>query len=181
MTTLPDLLKDYDMSPLDRRPKTVHVQLSNTRTLLEEMGVNYCVAGGYARDMYFGRTPRDADVWLIGAEQHQLDQLDEFAIYYCWERIGGNYCEDSGDRNIDAVYKAGKVDLIVCSTEVQSLRDVMQSFDYNINQFYMNLADWNSVYAGEFDTLGTLTLCKEDVRPARIARITDIARQEGWL
>jgi len=154
--------------------------------LLDKVGCKYTVAGGFARDLYFGVTPKDVDIIIYKNPQHGAglfsyeelpesissyieDVLDVPNCYTClaYHLQEGNTNQTTSDR-LDMVFKmpGTGVDVIFynkCDTE----QDVVDNFDCNLNQFGYDRKMDNSFYIGR-SSLAQFRLVREDASDARI-------------
>ena len=142
--------------------------------LWEKYGINCIIAGGAARDVYHGRTPKDYDVIFtkemttanimmclegLGIEYQILDTFNfhfEQKHFVPSEELQVSVCS-SDDRIMYGVkiklfvsqgdYSGPEVDLLVYNCD--SLGEAVSMFDYNINQFVIR-QDGEAVFAGKF-------------------------------
>jgi hypothetical protein len=142
-------------------------------------GQLYGVAGGYPRDLYFGLKPRDIDCWVLytppqdGIGRGNVDvvvaRLDGLGIPY--EEFNMYGAED--DRSRLLVLRCPGLDIIFMET----LDGLVEGFDFNINQFYME-NEVGPVYVGQSDLNAGLVQLKwgdrvESRRPRMIAKWND--------
>lgn len=165
----------------------LEVALCATRTVLEELGITFVIAGGYARDTHFGRTPRDVDMFIVGITHEQDALLAEYVA-----NVGGSMFSDypgAVSDEIVVVYKVGPIDLIVLDDSCQSVSDVVGRFDYNINQWVMRYlrnsagecTGFVPLYVGDHETYGQLVQVNEKpVTLRRATRMYDIATEVNW-
>jgi hypothetical protein len=132
----------------------------------------WAVAGGYARDLYFGLPPKDMDVgffniagddisyikWAL--EKEGLLIMDYFDIDL--EDEGAVICADYDGNGIKGVITVkGGIDLIF--TEFENVQQWSDSFDYNINQFWIDGLD-RTTYIGSESTFGVLTFLHSNTK-----------------
>jgi len=144
-------------------------------------GERAVIAGGYARDKFHGKAPRDIDYWI---EYRTLD-IDKtgypdnvqqivnqlFAADIGFEEHNMYGSED--DRGRLAVYKIPGADLIF----VENLDHVTGNFDFNLNQYYIE-PGVGPIYVGEGDPADGLVQLKFDERcNARLAKMTTLWEQ----
>jgi hypothetical protein len=135
--------------------------------------IEYLVAGGYVRDMYFQNLPKDVDVFVADLEHvtHILNELgvsfQEFSVY-----------NDTETNRFTGVIKIGDIDIIGISEDAYSpLDQVRRYFDYNINQFA--LINGKPTFVGE--DFGRLTRASDELcTPERAAHINSIAVKVNW-
>ena len=158
------------------------LQLAVVETVLTHIGVDYVIAGGYARDTFFDeRRPKDVDIFVTEDLTHITEALHDahvaFTDYPTYDE------QDVGDGRIGGVIKVGTVDIIQCSSAATSPRDhVVRFFDYNINQFIIGY-DGDIEYVGDGTTFGKLArVYKEQIHlsETRIAKIIKIAKGVDW-
>ena len=101
-------------------------------------GESYIVAGGYARDVAFGRVPRDADVLIPfsdGVYAGVKHSLHTHGIPHTSYPV---YEDNEADPHIKRVIKLpdDEIDLIFTA---YPLRDTIDLFDYNFNKAFMDI------------------------------------------
>ena len=154
---------------------------------LDRSGVLWSVAGGYPRDLANGLTPRDCDIVLFGFgsspaiyqfEQGLVDFVHSLGIYSA-ETCGAEY----ENPRIGGVIKTTEnIDLISWSPEHQTVKDVVDNFDYNINQYIM-ARGLSGEYLIRFQGLdfGVLQqLRNSDVTPERKSKMIEHALRMDW-
>jgi hypothetical protein len=136
-------------------------------------GIAYIVAGGYVRDTYFDRPPKDVDVFVADLE-HVKHILHEFGVSFKDYSI----YEDAETNRFTGVIKIGDIDIIGISEDAYSpLDQVRRYFDYNINQFA--LINGKPTFVGA--DFGRLTKASDEVcTPERAAHINSIAVKVNW-
>lgn len=151
---------------------------------LQQIGLQYSILGGYPRDLAAGRKPKDMDICVYGqAAQEVVHELRNWLDYA--EILQDAYEEStasaSGDKNVQDVYTLKcNVDIIFwkCQTE----REVLDGFDFNINQY--KLVDLHGETGIEFlgDSMGELVPIRElsELSSARVDHMIGIAKQIGW-
>lgn len=172
--------------------------LGAVAVLAQENSFGYALVGGAVRDAYHSRPATDHDiaVWGHGSASHIS------AIQYALEELG--YIEESyhsedaeypteGDAN-DGRYeciiqysheKYPCVDILVFSSEFGTLCDVLNSFDYNLNQFGITLDDVlksqrQTAYYGGDQLYVLRQLRTAKVSSDRRQRMQDMAADYGW-
>lgn len=174
--------------------------LHNARDALYGTRCRVAVAGGAARDIALGTSPRDID--LIVCPKHP----DEVYLVLAALELGLGYKiekdfqhEESTGLLTDAVnpgdYDAlveqnrwsrvvklvapGKLGIDVLVSVDDSLEAAIQAFDFNINQFAILSAYNFPRFFGEQQ--GTLVQNRQaQVSPERITHVQNIARAAGW-
>lgn len=125
----------------------------------------YHVAGGYPRDLFFGVEPKDIDCWIEwvppadGIGRGNMDVIEGRleALGIPFEEFNMYGTED--DRYRLAVLRCPGLDLIFMET----LDGLIEGFDFNINQFYMEQGI-GPVYVGDTDLNLGLVQLKWDQR-----------------
>lgn len=118
----------------------------------------YCIAGGYARDMHFGREPKDMDIGVFNLDV--TDIVNIVSLLEAYDLIVESYIDEDelmqahyeGNHIAGIVTCVGDIDLIFCNKEVTTAGEWINTFDYNINQFL--LVEDEPIFIGE--NYGTL-------------------------
>lgn len=155
---------------------------------LDTLHTTFGINGGFARDRYFDRTPRDIDVQVYGFyDRAELDTV--FHKFACWldkeQLIEATFVtgEDySSVSNVVSVIKVRNVDFIFYDEEVGTHDDLMHNFDYNINMFNYDWKGGVSRYMGPMKTWGLLFPIKpiNELTQERQDRMIIAARAAGW-
>lgn len=140
----------------------------------------FCIAGGFARDLFYGVTPKDIDVVIVG-------QPDMYAIEDALKQAGYILTRSDGSEGVsggDAVwtevhqfehpYKLS-IDLLFSAQE--TVLDAIDTFDCNLNQFM--LRNGAPIYLGGSNAV--LKFMGASVSADRRAYIQDKARNLGWV
>jgi hypothetical protein len=124
------------------------LEWQNTLTILKEQGLSFAIAGGYARDIKHGAEPKDMDVGVFDLDVNQAQKLVD-ALHSkgliksahhglveeeteCSEAYEGNHI-------LGVLTLYGKIDIILCNYNlVTGVGDWLATFDYNINQYYLD-------------------------------------------
>lgn len=125
----------------------------------------YHVAGGYPRDIFFGLEPKDIDCWVewvppadgIGRGNMDVieERLEDLGIPFEEFNMYGT----ADDRHRLAVLRCPGLDIIFMET----LDGLIEGFDFNINQFFMEI-EIGPVYCGNTDLNKGLVQLKYDQR-----------------
>lgn len=155
--------------------------VGSINVLLGMDGFKSVIAGGFPRDVYFNRTPKDIDLWVYGSDDVDatfdmyakvVDQVkvdDDYVASYWFEdrRELGGFEEPSSDA-VGCEYALGENDnygiiktksmIDIIFTKVEGWRNPIQfivdNFDYNINEFaYIDGKVW---YFGNQNLFGLL-------------------------
>ena len=111
------------------------------------------IVGGYARDKYYGLTPKDMDICIVPTSVHTIG-----TILSLLTQLGINYeyfeCYDSKSHQQfkEMLYGVVRVfcddmpvDILV--SKLDSVQEYIDAFDYNLNQYKM-LPTGTSLYFG---------------------------------
>ncbi|NQZ74622.1 MAG: hypothetical protein HRT61_00670 [Ekhidna sp.] len=148
--------------------------------------IHMTVAGGYPRDLHFGRTPKDLDIIVCGNTEYidwlgfRLD-LDECGL------LVNAFDESeapsaSGDPRVREVMKIqGNIDIVLWNAPFMDITNVLGNFDFNINQFIM-LGDTSPMYLPSNSAdFGTLTVLDGAIIPAeRYEKNIKLANELNW-
>lgn len=119
-------------------------QVTEVCRMLAAEGYDFVVAGGFARDIAAGAAPKDADVCVYGGTLRSAFMANLPDYMFDWAESHGlphskAYSYGGGatdfDERIDGVVKLGQVDIIFYH-EARSWQEIVDKFDFNINQFY---------------------------------------------
>lgn len=153
--------------------------VSKAIDMLDKVGIDYIIAGGYARDVAHGVEPKDLDIMVTGCSPDfyrlckQLPYTEKFAT--------GDSDDGYDDPCIVGVLKIGSnVDIVMWSgTIFESLECVVrQGFDFNINQYVLDDISEPPRFVG--NSKGYLVRLLEELRHDRILKVTEIAKNLGW-
>ena len=162
--------------------------------ILSSLGINAVILGGLARDISHGVNARDADVWVYNKEVKTpkgldnevsafITAMDEVDIKY--ELYDGTY-PDGGlatvDSRIFSVVKLPELDIdVIWHSDAEDYTEVLKTFDYNINQYYIGL-DGEAYHLDGISKEGkVLKLTNPDgVTGERQAYIIEKAKTLGW-
>ena len=154
---------------------------------IDRNSVKWSVAGGYPRDLANGLTPRDCDIVAYGfgssAAIYEFQQrLSNFVLglgVYSTESCGSEYVNN----RIEGVVKTTEdIDIILWNPEHQTVQDVIDNFDFNINQYIM-VQTFSGVYIARFKGMvfGVLhQLRNSDVTPERKSKMIYHALLMDW-
>jgi len=186
MKSLKDL--DYLFENPTKTPSGWLGQISCELEFLDNMSTEYMIAGGFARDIFFGVSPRDIDIELFGFDNH-LALKQTFGKLHDLLEAKGRVDEvyDStgyvGRNNISAVIKTKTgVDYIFNSPEVKTKDDALNNFDFNLNLFCFDVITGLVRFEGPTKTLGILIPVKplEELSSDRITYMSQKAKDFGW-
>lgn len=150
---------------------------------LNENNINYIIAGGYQRDIFFGRQPKDIDIFIYGdVDTNEVIKLisDYKKFNLALQEINESY---NGDEFTALRLLGDQVDLNVIVVHIaQTATDVLNWFDFNLNQFILEVTQTNvtrsmcAKFVG--DNFGELVNIKGQVN--RVEKMRAIATQVGW-
>lgn len=110
--------------------------------IMEDYGYNYVIAGGYARDRFYGRTPKDMDVWVLNPRVRDVLCLERaLRVEFPHDvEFLPMYNSEFGDDNpntacIEGVFKVQDVDIIITNEKADTTLALLDRFDCNINRF----------------------------------------------
>lgn len=165
------------------------------RALLDFMsriGFEFEVLGGYPRDVYFGRSPRDMDVCCWNNKTATVLWRNRLLRLMSYLQDNELYMDDfevDSDYPSDRIYGGIKttisVDIIFWKEDYKSPDDILSMFDYNINQFMLS-TDWvtGNVQAlpwEKMNNFGTLTQLRDsELSDLRIHKTKVLAANVGW-
>ncbi len=134
---------------------------------LRAAGLNACIAGGYARDKFFGIEPKDLDIVVcvnhlpenIGVDK-TLEYVEDALVTQFYRDknvdarygVAGMYNDHASDRACGVfMFPHHGIDVILYK-DCQTCQDVLDSFDFNLNQFWL-CDDVTPAYAGSTSLL----------------------------
>lgn len=99
---------------------------------LQGQGIRCIIAGGCARDIFFGVKPKDIDIIVVDASTAEVDHI--LAQAGIASRQYNFYGEGSSDRVV-ACWKLSTVDIDVVLYDCVTVSHAIESLDFNLNQF----------------------------------------------
>lgn len=99
---------------------------------LQSRGIRCIIAGGCARDIFFGVRPKDIDISVVDADYLKVGMVLAEANVAC--RYVPLYTGAASDR-IKGCFKLTTVDIDVVLYDCLDVSDAVDAFDYNLNQF----------------------------------------------
>lgn len=98
-------------------------------------GIGAIIAGGCARDLFFGVVPKDIDIICAGTDPETVSRaLDEGGFKY--HKFPKYHTGSDSDR-LQGVWKIEGSEIDVILYEVECVTEAIAKFDYNLNQFYI--------------------------------------------
>lgn len=116
-------------------------QALNLAESLRDEGFSVIIAGGFARDVYFGVNPKDIDIVVAAgsihddpAEAHMMldDILTKLGVVHLGFRM---YSESACERLVGGFKCLGNVDVVLYDTKLAL--EAVDAFDFNLNQFVL--------------------------------------------
>lgn len=99
---------------------------------LQGQGIQCIIAGGCARDIFFGVKPKDIDIIVVDASTLEVDcTLKKAGIE---ARLYNFYGNSQSDR-IVACWKLTSVDIDVVLYDCLDVSEAIDALDFNLNQF----------------------------------------------
>ena len=150
--------------------------------LLERHKLDFAVLGGYPRDLFHGFAPKDLDICVFGYNSFDIC-VAERVCTELGERgfVEAMHLENGSARNDASVSLVltlkGDIDVIfwnACTKE-----EVLQLFDFNFNQFELELRE-DGVKVGIPPVFTQLAMLRDDLSPERIDRMIQKAKDYGW-
>ncbi|HBO3276632.1 TPA: hypothetical protein L4S01_001553 [Pseudomonas aeruginosa] len=154
--------------------RAVLQQAFDVLEFLQSRGVKAIIAGGCARDIFFGVRPKDVDIVVAGATLERVSTL--LAEANIAGRTCGFYDCAASDRIIGCV-KLANVDIDVVVYDCHDVSEAIDAFDFNLNQFAIvdvrHGIDFANVrFVGQHHW-GRLVAVRKDCKPERAARMVD--------
>ena len=139
---------------------------------LRASGIQAGIAGGFARDIYFGKAPKDIDIVVTDCSWERLQEfIEETKMVAVPFRI---YNEATGDRLIGGFKCLNEIDIVLY--DCRNLGDAIDNFDFNLNQFVVMrdepIESAYVVYAGD-TSWHELTPVREDYSVARFGKMRE--------
>jgi hypothetical protein len=176
----------------------VEAYIENTLKIIKGTGVHAIVAGGYARDLHFGREPKDVDIVVSRHEMgdEEAHNLVEAACRAIDPNMVSHYQShpDYPCDRIDYVFTLTNmklpIDIIVYSGDYEDVGEIIDDFDCNLNMYalmHRTSGKKEVFYAGtsgkyKESVEGTLVFThgREDVECKRRRKMFRIAKEVGW-
>lgn len=183
----PDWAADCKSAPATKldEPRSLFIANTAISFLNKSHGLDVCsaITGGYARDKYYGKQPKDIDVvTCTGCAGYDFDygELQELVLYLrplfpdCTFNCHEDYGQNTDSDRVSCVLKIESnfgvsVD-VIWYYNANDVTEILSHFDYNLNQF----AIINNVptYLGDLPHPNEqLVQLREDLTEARIAKV----------
>ncbi len=155
-------------------------------TGLRRAGYTCGIVGGYARDSFFGIPPKDLDICVaVGSEpavqgvEYTLDQVNNALVQEFYREkmtpemnVAGMYNDHASDRGCGVFQFPDHGIDVILYRDCANMQDIMNSFDYNLNQFIFDEDERVSAYAGSTSLLfDGLTPVREDFNQERAVKM----------
>lgn len=142
------------------------------------------IAGGYPRDLWMERAPKDIDIIVAATD---IDEVLEILLASTDNSDDWEYFEDGAsndqpepDDRLLAVFSNKIIGIDVIVYSAPTLRRALEEFDYNINQFILQL-NGDPIWVGTPGTFGVLTAVRpEYVGDTRRTKMGVIAADCNW-
>lgn len=153
---------------------------------LRAEGFSVVIAGGFARDVYFGVPPKDIDIVVAAGSIHDdvaeahvmLGQiLRDLNVDHLGFRM---YSESASDRLVGGFKCVGNVDVVLYDTKLAL--EAVEAFDFNLNQFVLTGRTMDSAfvtYEGT-ESYHELVPVREDYTPERLAKMKEKFLDLTW-
>lgn len=145
---------------------------------LIEHGIGALIAGGCARDLYFGVIPKDIDIICAGSDPATVaSALDAMNLTY---QSFPKYHTGSDSDRLQGVWKIAGSEIDVILYDVECVSEAIQKFDYNLNQFAITGVQ-RGIEGAQIRFMGAhhwdkLVRLREDARGPRAAKM-----EAKWL
>lgn len=139
---------------------------------LQGRGIKAIIAGGCARDLFFGVKPKDVDIVVADAGLMDVAEALTEANIAC--RAHGFYNESTSDRIVGCLKLKG-VDIDVVVYDCHEVSDAIEAFDFNLNQFAI-VGVQHGIDGAYVRFVGTehwsrLRPVREDCKPERVHKM----------
>lgn len=153
--------------------------------ILRRKGYTAGIVGGYARDTFFGVTPKDCDICIaipkIGEDDYHVTTCGISNMLICElkkmgfdpgvVKVSGMYNQKASDRVFGVVQFPDKNVDVILYRDCATMPDIIEAFDFNLNQFGMDGPDDDiPIYCGETD-LRHLEVVRGDASPERSLKV----------
>lgn len=132
------------------------------------------LAGGFVRDLWLGKMPKDMDIIVDKSPNKVMDIVDALFAQglipnKVLKKLGGPEIKDYvGDGRIKAVYRlengAFPIEFIQLNSDVDSPHDAIEGFDFNVNQSYADYSHKNEMvclYINDVTVLNSYMFVKD--------------------
>lgn len=153
--------------------------------IIRKLGIDCAIAGGAVRDSYFGKEPKDIDivVWNCTTQAQALALQNELtALGFVYNNVKAESLDpEYKDCRCAGVWEFGtSFDVILYGSSYTTEEQVMEAFDFNINQFVSSDGKEMRQYIQDGHKDGVLSQLRETVSKQRTAKIVAYAQSVGW-
>lgn len=103
--------------------------------LFQKEGVPAIIAGGAARDIFFGVRPKDIDVIIAGVS---MATTAEILAKAGLDSVGFHVYNGAKADRLVGGFKLVGTDIDICVYECDDVMEAVDSFDFNLNQFVIS-------------------------------------------
>lgn len=160
--------------------KLITEQQQDLITAVRNIAPQARIAGGFARDVYYGVTPNDIDLIVPTTyDSTNLQDLDYFLSKFT-QLMGENNAHYVNSKLV-SVYNHVGVDILVFDHSAGTLLDIVQDeFDCNINHFVYNQSVQEAQFVGK--NMGKLQFTQNySLTSRRTQYMQDKAEELGWV
>jgi len=146
--------------------------------LLHKEGVSAIIAGGAARDIFFGVVPKDVDVICAGVDHYRItDVLLKANLNF---KQFPKYHTGSDSDRLAGVWKLEEANIDIILYDTECVSEAIGKFDYNLNQFAI-VGTHRGIESAYVRFMGdqhwsTLVRLRDDARGPRAAKM-----EEKWF
>ena len=144
--------------------------------LLRAEDIDCIIAGGFARDKFFGAPPKDIDIICAGVSHEVIATLFEETATQT--RSYPKYNGPESDR-LAGVWKILDTNIDVILYEVPTALEAVSKFDYNLNQFVYDEDTEESIYVG-YNHWSRLDRLRNDTRGSREEKMQQKFKDLVW-
>lgn len=149
---------------------------------LDHYNIPFVIAGGYPRDIALGNKPNDIDIFIL----HKKSTHTEVFLLYMEDAYHKCSCHEYDDTDFNSYkydVKGTQINIIVDHVS-DSVIDVINDFDFNINQFVLTSSRYYESFCVQYlgGSFGKLqVVSKGSVTEERMSRFKQMAKDTGWL
>lgn len=141
---------------------------------LQGQGVKAAIAGGCARDLFFGVRPKDADIIVTGTTMERVHAILEESNVAC--DVYYRYNDTTSDR-MAGCFKLHGIEVDVVVYQCSEITEAIEGFDFNINQFIISgahrgIEQATARYLGA-PSWDTLVVIRDDASLPRILKVQE--------
>lgn len=150
--------------------------------LLHKEGISAIIAGGAARDIFFGVAPKDFDVICAGVDHYRItDVLLKANLNF---KQFPKYHTGSDSDRLAGVWKIEECNIDIILYDTECVSEALDKFDYNLNQFaivgaHRGIDGAYVRFMGEHHW-STLVRLRDDARGPRAAKMEEKFFDLAW-